>query len=650
MASVVTLVAVAIYFFEWNMLRGFVERRVTQATGRDFHINGDMDVKLSWRPRITLNEVSMANAAWSDTPLMAQLTRAEIVLDLRSLFRREVSIPVLHLTQPDVVLEKNPMGMANWIFDEQQPTDTKNDKTVAVRDLQIDRGRVAYRSPIEKADIVIEVSSLTDQDSSTRLLRVLAKGKYLDLETEAQGEVGAISSLADLQRSYPIQLTGHVGKTRMQAQGMVDKPLQLEGLNLKFELSGGSLADLFPLIGVPLPPTAPYSIAGQLTQSGSLWDLQQFAGKVGNSEVHGQFAVDRAAQPQFIKANLQSDNLDLQDLSGFIGGRTESGQKIVDPQRVLPNTPLSFEKLHAANADVQFKGKHIKTQRLPIDDMTVHLKLDGGKLVLDPLNFGVADGDIRSTITLDARQSPIETDADIKLRKIRLDQLFPGFKFQKANAGVIGGRAKFASHGDSIAKMLGSANGQIAFMMNGGSVSQLVVRLANLDVANSVLLLLGGDKSVPIRCMVTDLEAKDGDMQVRTMVLDTTKAIINGNGHINFKDETLDLRLTSDPKGVSLVALRGPIDVTGTFKNPKAGPALKNVSGRVAAAAALGAIAGPLAFIPLIDFGGGEDSDCAALLRDADEHSKKSAQPKPIAKFMSYDTAKLSNNQPTVRF
>jgi uncharacterized protein involved in outer membrane biogenesis len=122
--------------------------------------------------------------------------------------------------------------------------------------------------------------------------------------------------------------------------------------------------------------------------------------------------------------------------------------------------------------------------------------------------------------------------------------IIPRFQFQKANAGVIGGRAKFASRGNSMAQMLGSANGQVAFMMHGGSVSQLVVRLANLDVANSVLLLLGGDKSVPIRCMVTDLEAKDGDMQVRTMVLDTTKSIINGSGHINFKDETLDLRLS----------------------------------------------------------------------------------------------------------
>jgi uncharacterized protein involved in outer membrane biogenesis len=90
--SIITLLTVAVYLFEWNMLRGFVERRVMDSTGRSFQINGDLDVDLSWRPRITLNNISLGNAAWSDTPRMASLQKAEIVIDLRKLFRRDVSI------------------------------------------------------------------------------------------------------------------------------------------------------------------------------------------------------------------------------------------------------------------------------------------------------------------------------------------------------------------------------------------------------------------------------------------------------------------------------------------------------------------------------------------------------------------------------
>ncbi len=624
LVTITLLVALLIYFFNWNMLRGFVEQRVTQSTGRNFYIRGDMDVALSWNPRITVNDISLANASWSETPVMATISRAEMVINLRSLWRQDVAVPLLHLQRPHVLLEKNHEGTGNWNFsghtDKQSGASSKN---IRIGDLNIDDGQVIYRSVAEKSDLQITLTSLADASGGERRLRVAARGSYLDLDTEAHGEVGSITSVADLQRSYPLQLSGHVGKTILQAEGTIDRLLQLDGLHLKFALSGGSLADLFPLIGVPLPATAPYSVSGKVDQGGQRWDLQQLDGRIGNSDIHGQFSLDRAPRPQLMKANLHSENLDLKDLSGFIGSRTESGRKIVDANRVLPDKPFSFEKLHAANADIQLKGKRIQTERLPIDDMMVHLKLEDGRLRLDPLNFGVAGGDVSATITLDARASPINTDADIKLRNIHFNSLLPEIKSQKAYAGIIGGRAKFASQGNSVATMLGSANGQIAFMMNGGSVSQLAVRLANLDVANSVMLWLGGDKSVMVRCMVVDLDAKDGDMEVKTMVLDTTKSIINGKGHINFKDETLDLRLSADSKSVSLVALRGPIDITGTFKKPNAGASVKNVSGRLAAAVALGGLFGPLAFIPLIDFGGGEDSNCSELLKDAAQHAKE---------------------------
>ena len=618
-SAVVALVAL-FYFFDWNLLRGYVERRVGQATGRALKI-GQLDVKLSWHPSVIVDGVALSNAAWSSEPMMVELKHAEITLDLLSLFTRHINIRSVQLREPNIVLESSDKGVGNWVFAKDS---SSNSRTVTVQHLDIDHGSVLYRSPTDKIDLKVEVSSEPDTDTSKRRLNVHANGTYRALDTDVKGEVGAITGLADLESSYPIKLSGNVGNTRASAQGTVAKPLQLEGLNAEFELSGDSLAELFPLVGVPLPPTPRYAVSGRLAQSGGMWNVKQFKGKVGKSDVAGEFSIDRGQLPQFIKANLQSTNLDLKDLSGALGARTEQGEKIVRPSgRLLPDDPFNVEKLHAANADVQFKGKHIQTQRWPIDNMTMHLKLNDGKLVLDPVNLGVASGAIDATINMNANSTPIETSADIKLKNIRFDQLFPGFKLEKANAGVIGGRAQLATKGDSFAKMLGSANGQVAFMMYGGSVSKLALRLANLDVANSIVAVLGGNKSVPIRCMVTDMKADDGNMTITTMVLDTKKSALKGKGSISFKDETLDLKLEAVPKDISLVAFRGPIDVTGTFKNPRTTPELKKVGGRVALATLLGSLASPLAFIPLLEFGGGEDSDCAALLREAEENSKK---------------------------
>ena len=118
--AVLALIAVLICLFDWNMLRGPVERRVEQATGRSFHIHGDMDVKLSWYPHIIVNNVVLGNAAWSRNPAMLRLQQADITLDLRSIWRDVVVIPHVQLQAPRLLLEKNAAGAANWQFPQQQ--------------------------------------------------------------------------------------------------------------------------------------------------------------------------------------------------------------------------------------------------------------------------------------------------------------------------------------------------------------------------------------------------------------------------------------------------------------------------------------------------------------------------------------------------
>ena len=146
------------------------------------------------------------------------------------------------------------------------------------------------------------------------------------------------------------------------------------------------------------------------------------------------------------------------------------------------------------------------------------------------------------------------------------------------------------------------------------------MRLHNLDVANAITVLLTGDRQLPVRCMVTHLKGVDGQFNVQTLVLDTGKAVVTGTGGVDFGTEAMDLKLVSKSKGFSLAALRGPINIKGTFKDPKVGPDIPRAAGRGAAAVALGWVTGGLgALIPLIDFGGAQDSDCAALMREAGE-------------------------------
>jgi AsmA family protein len=431
---------------------------------------------------------------------------------------------------------------------------------------------------------------------------------------------GALALASSSDAPYPVDVRATVGATRARIQGFLLDPLRLGGEDLNFELQGADMAQLFPILGVPLPPTPPYKLTGHLEHTGDKWTFRRFAGRVGKSDLSGDFTLDHGAKPQRITASLVSKNLEMSDLGGLIGADrgAKASPKPPPPGRVLPREPFSLEKLRVADMDVKFRGTKVVTEKLPLENMTASLKLRNGVLSLEPLNFGVAGGTLVSKIRMDARQPVIQTQADIAVKQLRLEKLLPEFKLTQANAGLLTGRAKLDTTGNSVASMLGGASGDAALIMEGGSVSELLVRLSNLDVANGLALYLTGDRQVPVRCMVTQLKGTNGVFRADPVVLDTGKAVITGNGNLDFAQELLDLRLVSRSKGFSLAALRGPIIVSGSFASPSVRPDMRRVVGRGAVATALGVATGGLGLVlPLLDFGGAKDSDCAALIREA---------------------------------
>jgi len=158
--------------------------------------------------------------------------------------------------------------------------------------------------------------------------------------------------------------------------------------------------------------------------------------------------------------------------------------------------------------------------------------------------------------------------------------------------------------------MLGSSDGAVALGIGRGHVGNLIMELAGLDVAESVKFLFTGDKQIPLRCAWGDFAVDNGVMQSRSLAFDTTDTLILGEGKVDLKQEQLDLLLRPRPKDMSLLALRSPLRIGGTFKDPSFRPDFKALGIRGAIALALGSIAPPAALLATIETGPGEDSNC----------------------------------------
>jgi uncharacterized protein involved in outer membrane biogenesis len=616
-AAGVALLCAAVYFFDWNLARPYIARQVTAATGRSFAIDGDLEVHLSLRPRVIVNDVTMGNAPWGKEPLMLRLKRADFNVDILQLLAGRLAFPEVALSEPQLSLEVSADGTPNWVFGNHD-TQTGFPSVAA---LAIDRGSLHFRDPVIDTDLAFDISTLDTRGDAGAAVQLIGKGRFKGQAASLQARGGAVLALRDTERPYPIKATASVGTTRASFDGTLVDPLHLRGEEINFQLEGSDLAQLYHIIDVPIPPTPAYKLAGSLSHAGHVWHFSGLRGTVGSSDLAGDFSVDHGKSPQLITADLVSRNLDLKDLGGFIGidSGNAAGGHASPGDKFLPSRPFNVEKLRAADFDIRLRGAKVITQSIPIENMDAHLVVRDGALKLAPLNFVVAGGNLLTQITMDTRNTRLATHADIVAQGLHLNQLFRDWKFNAASVGTMGGRARLDGGGNSVAQMLGSANGEAALIVDGGTISELLLRKSNLDVANSLKLILGGDKQIPIRCMVADFKAAGGEFKVQDLMLDTAKVNVTGVGSVNFADESLHLRLISKSKGFSLVSLRGPIAITGSFNNPTVHPELTNAVTRGGLALALGAAtAGVGTLIPLLDLGHRETGNCAALMSETE--------------------------------
>ena len=625
----IVLAVLFIAIFGWNWLRGPIERMTTERTGRVLAINGDLTVKFGWPlPHIRAAAVSFANPAWAKEKQMVTADAVDVTLHLPQLLARNIVLPEVRLERPVVFLEQASDGRRNWLLDlEQQDEDAR----VRIDRLTLDQGRLGYDDVAQKTSIRAELST-TGAEPTAAGVSFSAQGQYKGMPLKASGKGGPVLGLRDEATPYPLQTEFTVGHTAVKAAGTITSLLKFSAVDMRLAVRGDSLAQLFPLLGIAFPETRAYATEGHLLHHANTWRYEKFSGRIGGSDIAGTLQVDTGGKRPAMKAELVSKVLDIADLGPLIGARPGSvdaaRQAAPAPvpttaptpaqARVLPDMPFKTDRWDSVDAEVTLKAKTFRhAKELPLEDLVAHLSLRDSVLTLDPLDFGVAGGQLNAVISLDGRSDPIQARARIKARKIQLAKLFPTSELGTTSIGQLNGDFDLTGKGSSVRRMLASSSGKVDLVVAGGKISKLMMEKAGLHLWEILELKMAGDRLVTLRCAVAGFDVKQGNMQANALIFDTEVTTIVGTGSIDLGEEKLDLTLNQKTKYTSPVALRSPIYVRGSFAKPAVSVDKGQVAVRAIGAVALGLVNPLLALIPLIDAGPGKDSDCGELVRDA---------------------------------
>ena len=643
-AALLALIAILIVLlltFDWNRAKPYINRRVSESTGRVFEIRGNLALhwqkagggQAGWRrwlpwPRLTADDILLSNPDWAKTgPQMATVKQVTFSLSPLPLLAKTVALPDLEVDGLSLVLERNADAGNNWTFKTNAPLAWKFD----LQKLILKQALVQYVDPLIKLDMHADVNTLANVDAQGYGIEFTLNGTYNKAPVSGGGKAGGILSLQNADAAYPLSVNAKLGKNAIGIEGKITRPTaqaEIE-IDVNLSLAGASMANLYPLTGVLLPDTPPYATKGHLIgklnrDGGDQWIYEKFTGKVGGSDIGGTLEYLRRQPRPLLRGKLVSEQLRLEDLGPVIKADSNASKlnrgaaAVQPPDKALPAESFDTKSWGALDADVEFTGrKIIRSASMPIKDMVAKLHLEDRVMSFTPLNFGVAGGNLTSNIKLDGSAPAIKAEIKMAARHLKIKQLFPTLESMHASFGEVNGDASLSGVGNSIATLLGTSNGEVKAVITRGTVSKYILEAAGLNLANVAFVKVFGDKQVAMNCLASDFAVVNGLMHTRSFVMDTDAAVVNVSGDINLAKELLALDVRPKSKGLRVISLRTPLYIHGTFKNPDVGLYKGAIALKSGAAVALAAAAPVVALLPLINMGRTDDTDCAGLLAEA---------------------------------
>ena len=636
------LLALLVSFWSWDWFIPLAEARASAALGRPVRIE-HLDVKLGRVSTVTAEGVRVGNPeGFPDDPPFAEVGRATARLDVGAfLSSREVVVPEIELDRPVVNVVGKDGGARNYTFEFTPPAGETNApedvKAPRIGGLRINGGKARVAIAWLRADFEVDVKT-EDRDGQEPALVAEARGTYAGQRIEAQFTGGSVLDLRDENEAWPVDLRLRNGETTLALKGTVREPLKLRGADLRVEFAGKDMADLVPLTGVPFPKTPPFRLEGKADYAEGRVRLFDASGRVGRSDIGGSLTVSTADERPDVTADLRSRSVDLADLGGLIGeqpGRADTPGQTAEQRRalaraqaspkLLPTTPVNMPRLTAANVHAKYRADRIQGRNMPFDSLSADVDVVDGAVSLHPVALGIGQGRLTVNGTLTPQEGGgLRAKLDVELRRADLSRLLGAAG--AGGAGTLGGVARLEGSGKSVSEILGRANGEATFVTVGGNVSSFLVDLSGLHFGNALLSALGIPARAEIECMIADFALQRGALRSRTMLLDTDAHVVGGSGGLDFGQERLDLRLRTDTKRPTVASLPTPIHIGGTLKNPAIQPELAEAAARAGAAVGLGILFPPLALLPTIQLGVGENSQCEALQGAGDRRRQQRQQ------------------------
>ncbi|MFL5254898.1 MAG: AsmA family protein [Rhodopila sp.] len=401
--------------------------------------------------------------------------------------------------------------------------------------------------------------------------------KGLTLHT-GPGELGngvALSKLdlaaASLDQPIKLDVAATVNGAPLSAAGSVGSPLRTPiPVDLALRVSDEPLA-----VKASVAPAA-----GGYRNGVALRDLTMSGPQL---DLGGDVTLSATPRPSVVgTVNASRVNLDgliaaADKLTAATPAAPPPGRSAPAPERpaksdrIFPDTPLPFDQLRTADADLRLTIGSLRTSGQDYRKIATHVVLSGGRLNVDPVSGEWPEGRMDGAISVDASQAMPPVKIRLHAPGLALRPLLAALRQPPIASGNLEIYANLSGAGVSPHAIASTLNGSLGLVVPGGTIDNRLLGSILGQVMNQInaLDLVGRGGSTDLRCFAARIDAHQGIAEVRNLDLSSSLATVTGDGTLNLGAETMNLRLRPEARlGGNLIVI--PVQLSGPMRKPVA--------------------------------------------------------------------------------
>ena len=614
--AVLVLGILYLSFADFGKYKPEIEAAVADATGREFRINGDLEIRPLLSPSIRMGDVTLANAAWADEPYLVEIGEMSVRVGLWSLLSGPIVVEDFQLHDVNVLLETTADGRSNTDFDvpaqeppvEEEETAASGEPPLVLHNADISNVTVTRRKP-GSDDMVFMLESVTVITDEADQQVIAGAGSFLDRALTLDGvvsaqradinatfgniryqsvtqhrgteadvditisrltDVGEVLQLAnlpaeDLTLSGNIALRGESLWLSDVTFGVATAKLvingELDGAAAEARLELAADAPSLAVFGNGLPDI-PMTASATVALSRDTSRIDPFEARFGESDIAGSLVSTGGDNPG-ISLKATSALIDLRPFAT----EEEAGETAeVEPAAsdederpyVFGEEPLPLDELRALNADVDVSIDRIQARTSHYNDVSVVIDASDGIIKFDNTFRGGRGGEFENNLELAVTDSTADLTIKALASELKLGA-FSGEDLPDDLVPATGVDLDIAASGASPRQLASSANGRLLLTQGPGRIkNDLIGRLSGDLVAQLFSALNPFAKDEEFSnwdCSIFAIDFESGEGKISGFLLQGEKIMVVGGGKIDLNTEKLSVEFNTKPRaGVGVSA------------------------------------------------------------------------------------------------